>query len=65
MLILSRRQNESIIITNNAGKPITEITVVKIDTNQVKIGINAPVDYKVWRKELYERILNGKENEIS
>ena len=51
MLILSRKQNESIII----GDEI-EISVIDIKGDQVKLGINAPKEIKVYRFEVYESI---------
>lgn len=48
MLILSRKKNESIMI----GKDI-EITVVEVDGDQVKIGIQAPGSVDIFRKEIY------------
>lgn len=47
MLVLSRKLNEKIVINGN----IT-VTVVKIDRNQVRIGIEAPGDVPVYREEL-------------
>jgi len=47
MLVLSRKLNEKIIINGD----IT-VTVVKIDRNQVRIGIEAPGDVPVYREEL-------------
>lgn len=47
MLVLSRKLNEKIVINGN----IT-VTVVKIDRNQVRIGIDAPGDVPVYREEL-------------
>lgn len=47
MLVLSRKQNEKIVI----GDKIV-ITVVRIDRNQVRIGIEAPNDVPVYREEL-------------
>ena len=52
MLVLSRRVGESILI----GGEIV-IKVLKIEGGAVKIGIEAPRKYKVYRKELYERIM--------
>ena len=55
MLVISRKQEESIIIEpENGGEPI-EIKVISID-NQVKIGISAPRGCKIWRDELYKTI---------
>ena len=47
MLVLSRKLNEKILI----GDDIV-ITVVKIDRNHVRIGIEAPGDVKVFREEI-------------
>lgn len=51
MLILSRKKDESIVIGDN----IT-ISVVDIKGDQVKLGINAPNDVKVFRQEVYKAI---------
>jgi len=51
MLILSRKKDESIIIGDN----IT-ISVVDIKGDQVKLGISAPGDVKVFRQEVYAAI---------
>ena len=47
MLVLSRKLNEKIVIDGG----IT-VTVVKIDRNQVRLGIEAPGDVSVYREEL-------------
>ncbi|MGI5978986.1 MAG: carbon storage regulator [Oscillospiraceae bacterium] len=55
MLVISRKQEESIVIEpENGGEPI-EIKIISID-NQVKIGISAPRGCKIWRNELYRTI---------
>lgn len=51
MLILSRKKDESIIIGENI-----EISVVDIKGDQVKIGIKAPKDIKVYRQEVFTAI---------
>lgn len=51
MLVLTRKSNESIIID---GK--IEITVVGIEEGKVKLGISAPKDIGVYRKEVYAEI---------
>ena len=53
MLILTRKTGESIMI----GDTI-EIQVVELKGDQVKIGINAPKNIKLYRKEVYEAIHN-------
>ena len=47
MLVLSRKLNEKIVINGD----IT-VTIVKIDRNQVRIGIEAPGDVPIYREEL-------------
>jgi carbon storage regulator len=51
MLILDRKESQSIMIGNNI-----EITIVGIRGDHAKIGIKAPRDIKVFRKEIYEEI---------
>ena len=47
MLVVTRKTDESLIISDNI-----EITVLEIDKDKVKIGINAPKEVKVIRSEL-------------
>ena len=47
MLVVTRRQDERIIIADNI-----EISVLEITKDKVKIGINAPRDVKVIKSEL-------------
>ena len=51
MLILSRKKDESIMI----GDQI-EISVVDIKGDQIKLGIKAPRDIKVYRQEVFTAI---------
>ena len=53
MLVLSRKKNESIVINND----IT-VTVVEIRGDKVRLGIEAPKDITVHRREVYEAIQN-------
>ncbi len=55
MLVLSRQRDESIKIGDNI-----EITVVDIRGEKVRLGINAPPDVPVHRKEVYEAIKREK-----
>lgn len=55
MLIITRKKGESIMIGDDI-----EITVSKIDDGSVKIGIEAPRNVNILRKELYEEV--EKEN---
>ena len=51
MLALSRKKNESLVINNNI-----EITVLDVKGDQVKLGISAPREVPVYRKEIYLQI---------
>ena len=51
MLILARRINESIVIGDDI-----RVTVIDIKGDQIKLGIEAPRDVKVYRREVYEAI---------
>ena len=55
MLVLSRKKNESIIINDN----IT-VTVIEIRGDKVRLGIEAPKDVTVHRREVYEAIQNAR-----
>ena len=55
MLVLSRQRDETIMIGDNI-----EITVVDIRGEKVRLGINAPPDVPVHRKEVYEAIKREK-----
>jgi carbon storage regulator len=51
MLVLSRQRDETIIIGDNI-----EITVVDIRGDKVRLGVSAPKEISVHRKEVYEAI---------
>ncbi|MDR0335713.1 MAG: carbon storage regulator CsrA [Planctomycetaceae bacterium] len=51
MLVLSRKTDESVVINDN----IT-IVVVEIRGNKVRLGIEAPKDISIHRKEIYDAI---------
>lgn len=51
MLALSRKKNEALVLNNNI-----EITVLEIKGEQVKLGISAPREVPVYRKEVYVQI---------
>ncbi|MBE6015118.1 MAG: carbon storage regulator CsrA [Lachnospiraceae bacterium] len=51
MLALTRKKNEAIVINNNV-----EVTVLEIKGDQIKLGISAPKDVPIYRKEIYLQI---------
>ncbi len=51
MLVLSRRKDESIKIGDDI-----EITIVSLSKGRVRIGIDAPPELAVHRKEVYDAI---------
>ncbi|CAI8227682.1 MULTISPECIES: carbon storage regulator CsrA [unclassified Marinobacterium] len=60
MLILTRRVGETLMIGDNIS-----VTVLGVKGNQVRIGVNAPKDVSIHREEIYQRILDEKEQENS
>jgi carbon storage regulator len=51
VLVLTRKKEQSIIIGDNI-----EITIVDIQGDQVRLGINAPKNVTIFRKEVYMEI---------
>ncbi len=60
MLVLTRKQNESIQI----GEEV-EITILSIQGDQVKIGIQAPKHIDIHRKEVYRAIQKANQQAAS
>ena len=55
MLVLSRKTNESIVID---GKIYLDI--LRFEGDSVKLGVKAPKNVTVYRKEIYDEILESK-----
>lgn len=51
MLALTRKKGESLVINNNI-----EITILEIRGDQIKIGISAPKEVPIYRKEVFLQI---------
>jgi carbon storage regulator len=60
LLILTRKEGQSILINNNI-----EILISSIDGEQVKIGIKAPKDIPILRKEVYDAIQSSNRAAVS
>jgi len=51
VLVLTRRQGESIILGDNI-----EVRILDVSRHQVKVGIQAPRSIPVYRKEIYDKV---------
>ena len=60
MLALTRKKDESIIIGGNI-----EIKVLEVQGDKVKLGICAPKDVTIHRKEIYIQIQESNKESIS
>lgn len=59
MLALSRKKNEAIIVNNNI-----EITILEVKGDQVKIGVSAPKEIPIYRKEVYVQIQKANQESV-
>ena len=55
MLVLSRQKDESIVIGDDI-----EITIVDVRGDKVRLGITAPKEIPVHRREIYDAIQREK-----
>ncbi len=55
MLILTRRIGETLMVGDEVS-----VTVLGVNGNQVRIGVNAPKEVSVHRAEIYQRIQEEK-----
>ena len=60
MLALSRKKNEALVINNNV-----EITILDIKGDQVKLGISAPKEVPIYRKEVYLQTQKANEDALA
>lgn len=60
MLVLSRQKNEVIMIGDDI-----EVKVADVRGNKVRLGITAPKDIPVHRKEVYDKINSGQPVSLS
>ncbi len=55
MLILTRKAGEAIIINSDV-----KVSVLSVEGNQIRLGINAPKEITVHREEIHNKILAEK-----
>lgn len=60
MLALTRKKGESLVINNNI-----EISILEVRGDQIKIGISAPKDVPIYRKEVYKQIQEENKASVS
>jgi carbon storage regulator len=60
MLALSRKKGEAIVINNDI-----EVTILEVKGDQVKIGIAAPKEVPIYRKEVYIQIQEANKEAMS
>jgi carbon storage regulator len=59
MLVLNRKKGESIVVADQI-----EITVVEVGNDQVKIGITAPREIKIYRQEIYREVMEANRGAV-
>lgn len=60
MLIITRKKDESLMIGDDI-----EVTVLKLEDGSIKLGINAPKEVTILRKELYEAVKEENKKAIN
>jgi carbon storage regulator len=58
MLVLSRKTGQRILVGNGIA-----ITVIRINSNSVRLGIDAPAELRVVREELIERLTDRSDED--
>lgn len=51
MLVLTRKKGQSIVIGDNI-----EVTIIEVSGDQIRVGIKAPNEISIYRKEVYLEI---------
>jgi carbon storage regulator len=57
MLVLTRKKGESVVIQNDIV-----ITVLAVEGDVIKIGISAPREVDIYRKEIFDAIQQNNQN---
>jgi carbon storage regulator len=51
MLIVTRKEGESVIVNDNV-----EVVVVSVEGGKIRLGFNAPPSVQIYRKEIFDKI---------
>lgn len=54
MLVLNRKKGETIVIGDNI-----RLTVIDVQGDQIKIGIDAPKNVTIYREEIYQEVITA------
>ena len=60
MLVLSRHRDEEVIVVVPGTNDVIKFMIVDIRGDKVRVGIEAPKNYPVHRKEVLDRIESAK-----
>lgn len=61
MLVLSRKVQETVVVTESGGStvPLLKVTVLEIKNGRVRLGFEADPGVLIHRREVWERIIAG------
>ncbi len=60
MLVLTRKRGEGIVLSDDVV-----IEIISIDKDRVSVGIKAPRDIKIYRKELLDATISANKSAAS
>jgi len=60
MLVLSRKENERLVIGDNIV-----VTIIRVSGRTVRVGIEAPSQVSIRREELHPRPLDDRKNPVA
>lgn len=62
MLVLTRKEDESVTLIDDRGQTVAELTIVQINSGgRVRVGIKAPNHLKIYRNEILPKAHNPSE----
>jgi carbon storage regulator len=60
ILVLTRKLGEKLIISGGGLDGLVEVTVIAVNREQVRLGIDAPDDVTVDREEIHQKKMRGE-----